>query len=435
MHKQWSAEEWKRLVLIRGDYTVSAQSLLAEAQALADVMQKTKGGDFGTPVLVDSLVQTLPLTKGENGEQAEPAKIYVVEFEGDGGYAFFGGDMRAAGLLGYVEEGDFDPNFNQPGWEYVQGSMLDYVQGEIAAMEALRGDSLYVAVVESLEGFVATKAKDPIVIDSGPYPPGHPLGPQNVDRVEHWDDFSYASTTVREPLLKTKWGQGYPYNGKTPNNWPTGCVTTAVAQIMNYYKRAASWNGHDYWWNEFQPSNQYVWSPRAEESIAWLFHDLGRDGNLRIVYGPNGSAGNIEHVPGTFINFGYQTVTTVMGYGLGHIIPVLLDDTPAPVYIEGEEDGRSGVRHAWVIDGLTYHYTYRTSTTRYWYKNQIVYTFIEGPIPYRTIDLVHCNWGWNGTADGWFRAGTFNPATSDRAFNFGKKIQMVIAFPNGFSFN
>lgn len=34
-----------------------------------------------------------------------------------------------------------------------------------------------------------------------------------------------------------------------------------------------------------------------------------------------------------------------------------------------------------------------------------------------------------GLSDGWFLAGTFTPTTSSEARNYGKDIEMVIAFP------
>lgn len=53
---------------------------------------------------------------------------------------------------------------------------------------------------------------------------------------------SYPTPTVAPvaPLLKTKWGQGAPFNRKCPkyngNPMLTGCTATAMAQILNYYK-------------------------------------------------------------------------------------------------------------------------------------------------------------------------------------------------------
>lgn len=53
-----------------------------------------------------------------------------------------------------------------------------------------------------------------------------------------------TTTPAIEPLIKTKWGQGTPYNDECPVNKRasdgskcySGCVATAMAQVMNYYK-------------------------------------------------------------------------------------------------------------------------------------------------------------------------------------------------------
>ncbi len=43
------------------------------------------------------------------------------------------------------------------------------------------------------------------------------------------------------PLVGSAWGQSSEsgnlcYNYFTPNNWPSGCVATAMAQLMRYYE-------------------------------------------------------------------------------------------------------------------------------------------------------------------------------------------------------
>ena len=42
-------------------------------------------------------------------------------------------------------------------------------------------------------------------------------------------------TKTVEPLLKSKWGQSHPFNAKTGYPY-SGCVATAVAQMMYYYQ-------------------------------------------------------------------------------------------------------------------------------------------------------------------------------------------------------
>ena len=60
-------------------------------------------------------------------------------------------------------------------------------------------------------------------------------------------------TKAITPIIKSNWGQSYPYNKQCPSNISskdtslcvTGCVATAMAQIMYYHKYPAKCNG--YW--------------------------------------------------------------------------------------------------------------------------------------------------------------------------------------------
>ena len=48
-------------------------------------------------------------------------------------------------------------------------------------------------------------------------------------------------------MLKSKWGQSYPFNAKTGYDY-SGCVATAVAQMMYYHQ----------WPAQGQGKNEYV---------------------------------------------------------------------------------------------------------------------------------------------------------------------------------
>ena len=55
------------------------------------------------------------------------------------------------------------------------------------------------------------------------------------------------SRTVVAPLITTTWNQGIPYNMLCPQNTPTGCVATAMAQIMKYWNYPA----HGIGWHSY----------------------------------------------------------------------------------------------------------------------------------------------------------------------------------------
>lgn len=46
-----------------------------------------------------------------------------------------------------------------------------------------------------------------------------------------------------KPLIKTAWGQKFPYNLLAPEGTATGCVATAMSQILNYYAYPSSFSG------------------------------------------------------------------------------------------------------------------------------------------------------------------------------------------------
>lgn len=73
-------------------------------------------------------------------------------------------------------------------------------------------------------------------------------------------------------LLTTKWGQGYPYNAKCPtingnHTVPTGCVATAMAQVMRYWQWPLHGKGY----------HSYSYEDNPNAVADWLFGDLSFD--------------------------------------------------------------------------------------------------------------------------------------------------------------
>lgn len=80
------------------------------------------------------------------------------------------------------------------------------------------------------------------------------------DASEEWGNIGTRAeeTEDGEYLIKSKWGQGIPYNLQTPtikdSHCVTGCVATAMAQIMYYWKYPEVGHG----------SKEYFWSNGAK---------------------------------------------------------------------------------------------------------------------------------------------------------------------------
>ena len=125
-----------------------------------------------------------------------PTAYYVFNVEQDKGFVVVSGDDRTVPVLGYGETGAFDVD-NMP------ENMKAWLQGYVDQIEWLNAHP---------ETPVATKA-------------------------------TRRSQNVIRPLIQTHWGQNDPYNLFCPMDGDkksvTGCVATAMAQLMYYHQYPA----------------------------------------------------------------------------------------------------------------------------------------------------------------------------------------------------
>ena len=125
------------------------------------------------------------------------SSFYVVNDETNNRFVIVSSDERFHDILGYSNNGKFDAEMAPP-----------------ALLELLEG---YDAELDYLKEYAATNISHPQKRTTFP---------------------------VVEPLIKSKWGQQSPYWDWCPYNLEkntahpcvTGCVATALAQVMNYYQ-------------------------------------------------------------------------------------------------------------------------------------------------------------------------------------------------------
>lgn len=210
------------------------------------------------------------------------------------------------------------------------------------------------------------------------------------------------------PMLHTKWDQGLYYNSECPEDPAgpaghvvTGCVATAIAQLMNYFRWPLQGEGEygyeheDYGWLEVNFAEQnYDYDQMAisltEENIeiAKLMYNIGVSVDMN--YGPNGSGmWNHKGAYTLYTYFKYNEATT---YLFRDSLPqdfdwqgMLIDhlDQKIPLYYAGWSDYEFIMGHAFIVDG------YQDST------------------------FFHFNWGWGGSSDGYFNIDNLTPGGSD----------------------
>ena len=244
------------------------------------------------------------------------------------------------------------------------------------------------------------------------------------------------------PLCATTWDQMPYYNDSCPQGVPSGCVATAVTQIMKYWNWPITGEGSNSYIPQDHPeyglqsadfaNATYNWAmmpnnvvaPNAE--VAKITYHFGVA--VEMNYGPNGS-GAYSHKAAIALldNFKYDEDKMQMWYRDYTWDPYLDElveypwaeqdwidtlkleiDNGRPIYYAGD-DGTAG--HAFVCDG------------------------------YDNNDYFHFNWGWGGSYDGYFSVNDLYPegqgigGNQDGFTNGQQIITHIEPFYNGYTPN
>ena len=207
---------------------ITEEQALQKAQAfIQGKVINNANGQKGTPAKPRAMKRVAQATESD--------ALYLFNVEDNGGYVIVSGDERTEAILGYSDEGNINPQ-NMP--ENMKGLLKSYEE-QIKAIPA------------NYQGAPAKMPQRPAVA----------------------------------PLLDSFWGQGEPYNMQCPEidgqHAVTGCVATALAQIMYYHKwpedytteipaydyTHSSWNNETQSWNtpntEALPATKFDWSNMA----------------------------------------------------------------------------------------------------------------------------------------------------------------------------
>ena len=274
------------------------------------------------------------------------------------------------------------------------------------------------------------------------------------------------ATMVVAPLIQTKWNQNKYYNDLCPavSDGPnghayTGCIATAMAQIMKYWSYPSTGIGsHSYTWdgqilnadfgattydwnnmldyyeyyyeNETDPYAQWLPEPSTEEiaAVATLMYHCGV--SVEMNYGGSSTGGSgaptlyVADALKTYFNYKntahyeQKSSNSTINYTDAEWITMLKADLDAnrPIQYGGlDPNGNGG--HAFVCDG------------------------------YNSDDYFHFNWGWAGRYNGYFsinnldtgansgEAGAGNGVyTRDQEAVFGIEPGSMVPAPNNLTY-
>lgn len=338
----------------------------------------TRGGEQKRMPPITSVYSTGRAAEAtRSGEEIEPY-FHIFNFGRDKGFAIMSGDDRVEPLLALTFKGEFTPEteIDNPGFEIAYSRMEDYYVHRVATYSP---DDARVGILpDSMPG------KDQIGFLEGE--------PFNV----------YYEMPLGH--CQVQWGQTDPYNmfcyAYDEEPAYTGCVATAVAQLMSIYKYPSSYNGYTFDWEDM---NQYTHNRTDSlhnlhilgvRHIALLMQQIGLSHNLDVDYGAVidsiGSSAPTANIPRTLENFGYINGGSNVPYNTDAVAAEL--KAGYPILISG--DNQYDIGHQWLSHGIM-----ERKTPIYSY-DCLTGEFIG--TTYQTSTYILCNMGWDGDKDGYY---------------------------------
>ncbi len=228
--------------------------------------------------------------------------------------------------------------------------------------------------------------------------------PTRVDSIDHCEYGPWTNTTYYAPYTgycPVKWDKGTPsgnqYNAYCPVingvHCPAGCVAIAVAQLMSMYCYPSSYGGYSFSWSDMI-QNSSAQNNLGDYYVARLMQQLGLSHNLDMVYTPYGSGTATQKIPQTMLNFGYTQGGNHHSFSYSDIQEM---KNHYPIIIDGEPATGSG--HAWLGHGVLIQ-----TREVYWCNEAGEIMLFDG---YETRELILCNFGWGGIADGFYSPGGY----------------------------
>lgn len=207
-------------------------------------------------------------------------------------------------------------------------------------------------------------------------------------------------------FIKSAWNQMAPYNNLCPtidgSTAPTGCVATSMAQIMYYYKYPSAGKGtgsytvygkdktasyaldinSSYAWSKMK--DRYIRPVDTDNAVATLMRDAGAASKMQ--YSTNGSGtSDFWAAQGFCNNFSYDSLALKRYdrdfYSDQEWMDIVSTELTAqrPILYCGQDPVNGG--HAFVLDGIN------------------------------EDGLVHVNWGWSGSGNGWYDINVLKPTS------------------------
>ena len=318
------------------------------------------------------------LKKSSSEDETEDVCVHVFNFEDEGGVAFMSATTATPPLLALTEDGCIDTTkeIDNPGMIFFLERLEDYLTDVNNTLVD------YDTSVSLSKKFIQTEVFD-----------------------------FYAP---KNGYCKVHWGQESPYNmyctysKKIYGDTRTGCTATALTQFLSVMKYPKAYKGYSFDWDKMIEG-------KNDDKVARMMQLVGTSENIEASYGDlsknEGTGGDFDNIPRTLKNLGFSSGGSISDYNTSKIISELKQGNcvlisgyahikkPA-LYVCGIRVRKTTYKsgHTWLIHGGF------TLTTKIYSSHSPA-----GKKYRNSVDsYVLCNFGWDGTADGYYWSGVFD---------------------------
>ena len=292
----------------------------------------------------------------------------------DEGFVLVAAEDNARAVLGYSDNGTFDANNIPANMQFWLQMYADELRREGAVSDrGEKGDKAKKAIRREAKG-------------------------------ERQETSTETYPTISPILGETIWGQGKPFNNKCPEingeHAASGCVATAISQIMYVHKHptkgtgshsyttetkqlnvSANFGNTTYDWVNMIPDYTGSYTTAQADAVATLMYHVGVAADMDYTVESSGAVSSMALAALTKY-FGYDKAINVLPKDFmteDGLLQAIATDLQAgrPVYFSGVTVAQEG--HAFVCDGM------------------------------KSDGYLHINWGWNGMANGYFAISALAP--------------------------
>ncbi|MDP3928187.1 MAG: C10 family peptidase [Bacteroidota bacterium] len=366
---------------------------------------RTNNASFKSGVTIDLAYTAMSAAQSESAKLTPANYFYVFNVTQGNGFVIVSADDQALPILGYSDEVKFNatniPNNVQKWLEAYKNEIRFIIENNLVQTEEMR---------QEWNALLSAKPAE-----------------------------NLAKKATVNPLVQTKWNQApyenalCPYDNVAAERTVSGCVATAMAQIMKYWNYPAKGTGnHSYNHSKYGTlsanfgSTTYNWSGMpnvlnsSNTAVATLMYHCGVGVEMQYDVAANGGSGAYVITSGSPIThcseyalktyFGYKSSLQGVkrsSYTQTQWIALMKSELDASRPILHDGFGTGG-GHAFVCDG------------------------------YDNNSFFHFNWGWGGSSDGYFSVNALNPGSLGAGggaggFNSGQEIIIGVEPPTSTS--